>query len=78
MGERTVCDWDHRCFNLGGSAERFGDLQVGGTDEEDVAFLPALKSLHGVYVVVCALALRADVEFLEQGFDDNSAADRAA
>jgi len=63
---------------LGGSAERVGAFEIRGADEEDVAFLLTLKSLHCVYVVVYTIALRADVELFEQRFDDEPAADGAA
>jgi hypothetical protein len=63
---------------LGGFAGgQFRGLEVGGTDEEDVSFLAALKSLHGVYVVDYAVTFCADVEVFEQGFDNDSAADWA-
>ena len=63
---------------LGGGAERVGGFEIRRADEENMAFLLAVKCLHCVYVVDHPITLRADVEVFEQGFGDESAANWAA
>ena len=64
--EGNSCDRCHRCFiSLSARAEGIGGFQVRGANEEDVAFLLAVKSFHCMYILDQALAFRSEAEFLQ-------------
>lgn len=56
---------------------RFKHFEIGGADEEDVPFLSAMESSHSMHIEEHALTFGGEVEVLQYGFDDKSAADWA-
>jgi hypothetical protein len=45
-------------------------FEVGGADEENVAFFLAVKSFHRVHIPDQALAFRCEAEAFQYGLDD--------
>lgn len=62
----------------GAGPEGVGAFEVRDPDKENVAFLLAMKSFHRMHIPDQALAFRSEAEALQQRFDDESAAYRAA